>query len=216
MTKIDVRSFESADFSVFAEAYDKTWGYEISDDPADRVRELSGPFYLAGNLLKSDWVRVATVDGKPAGLLCASFDAEASDPALTALALAHHVIIQAADEELAKTEKGRSLLDFLETLHENNESNLALMRKFGLPPESPELVYFITHPDYRRRGVGKALLMAFDAQCIRRGVRAAYLFTDTHCAWQAYLRYGWQKMVESPKNRFGLKQLALRKSYSPF
>lgn len=44
MTKIDVRSFGSADFSVFAEAYDKTWGYEISDDPADRVRELSGPF----------------------------------------------------------------------------------------------------------------------------------------------------------------------------
>ena len=134
MTKIDVRSFESADFSIFAEAYDETWGYEISDDPADRVRELSGPFYLAGNLLKSDWVRVATVDGKPAGLLCASFDTEASDPALTGLALAHHVIIQAADEELAKTEKGRSLLDFLETLHEKNESNLALMRKFGLPP----------------------------------------------------------------------------------
>ena len=71
MTRIDVRSFTSEDFSVFADAYDKTWGYEISDDPADRVRELSGPFYLAGNLLKSDWVRVATVDGKPAGLLCA-------------------------------------------------------------------------------------------------------------------------------------------------
>ena len=127
MTKIDVRSFTSEDFSVFADAYDKTWGYEISDDPADRVRELSGPFYLAGNLLKSDWVRVATVDGKPAGLLCASFD----------------------------------------------------------------------------------------AQCARRGVRAAYLFTDTHCAWQAYLRYGWQKMVESPKNRYGLEQLALIKIYSP-
>ena len=89
------------------------------------------------------------------------------------------------------------------------------MRKFGLPPESPELVYFITHPDYRRRGVGKALLTAFDAQCARRNVRAAYLFTDTHCAWQAYLRYGWQKMVESPKNLYGLEQLALRKSYSP-
>ena len=61
MTKIDVRSFTSEDFSVFADAYDKTWGYEISDDPADRVRELSGPFYLAGNLLKSDWVRVASL-----------------------------------------------------------------------------------------------------------------------------------------------------------
>ena len=111
MTKIDVRSFKSADFSVFAEAYDKTWGYEISDDPADRVRELSGPFYLAGNLLKSDWVRVATVDGKPAGLLCASFDAEASDPAVTAQALAYHVIIQAADEELAKKHLKRRRLE---------------------------------------------------------------------------------------------------------
>ena len=211
---IEIRSFESADFSVFADAYDKTWGYEISNDPGDRVRELSGPFYLAGNLLKSDWVRVATVNGKPAGLLCASFEAEASDSSVTAQALAYHAVIQAADEELAKTEKGRSLLDFLETLHEKNESNLALMRKFGLPPESPELVYFITHPDYRRQGVGKALLTAFDEECNRRKVRAAYLFTDTHCAWQAYLKCGWQKMVESPKNRFGLEQLALIKIYS--
>lgn len=210
-----VRSFEAGDFAVFADAYDKTWGYEISDDPADPVRRASGPFYLAGSLLKSDWVRVATVEGRPAGLLCASFDAEKADPAVAQQALAYHAVIQAADEALAKTEKGRALLDFLEELHQVNESNLALMRKFGLPPESPELVYLITHPDCRRQGAGKALLTAFDAECSRRGVRAAYLFTDTHCTWQPYLNCGWQKMVESPKNRFGLEQLALVKIYSP-
>lgn len=211
---VAVRPFEADDFDVFADAYDKTWGYEISDDPADPVRQASGPFYLAGSLLKSDWVRVATINGRPAGLLCASFDAEKLDPAVAQQALAYHTVIQAADETLAATDKGRSLLDFLEELHQVNESNLALMRKFGLPPESPELVYFITHPDCRRQGAGKALLTAFNAECGRRKVRAAYLFTDAHCTWQPYLRYGWKKMVESPKNRFGLEQLALIKIYS--
>ena len=184
----DIRSFQTSDFDVFVDAYLKTWGFELVE-ATSKEQQLSGAAYLAANLTQSDWVRVSVVDGRPAGLLCASFAGGSELLTWTPACLA---VLQEAIERLKETSSGRKILEFVQRLHEVNAALLKNLRRKGLPAASPEVVYFIVHPDFRGRGAGKTLLAAFEDECRRRGVTTAYLFTDNHCSWQGYLRDGWK------------------------
>ncbi len=210
MMAVSIRAFQTADFEVFTDAYLKTWGWEIEGATEDE-RRLSGEAYLAANLAESDWVRVSTVDGRPAALFCASF---AGSEAPAAWAPAYLAVMQTATDQLRTTPVGRSVLAFVGRLHAVNTQLLTEMREKGLPPASPEVVYFIAHPDFRGRGAGKALLAEFEAECRRRGVKAAYLFTDNHCSWQGYLRDGWEKAGETVWATDDMVTYALVKRYA--
>ena len=205
-----IRPFETADFDVFVDAYLKTWGFELIEATAEE-QCLSGEAYLATNLAESSWVRVSVVDGRPAGLLCAAF---AGSHEAASWAPAYLAVLQTALERLKATPAGRNVLEFVERLHEVNTALLEKLRREGLPSDSPEVVYFIVHPDFRGKGAGKALLTAFEAECRRRGVTTAYLFTDNHCSWQGYLRDGWTKAGETVWATDDMVTYALTKRYA--
>ena len=198
MNHLTLRSFVDADFEVFVQAYDETWGWEISPEKSCPERRWTGEAYLAGNLLQSDGVRVSCVDGMPAGLLCASFETGGLDPAVRRLACACWTTMQSAEEALSTTPLGRSLIVFMEELHQKNAAMIAGIEQSGRGDAGPELVYFITHPRHRGRGAGKVLLNAFEEECRSRKASCAHLFTDDHCSWEGYLKSGWTKWAELP------------------
>ncbi len=205
-----IRPFVTADFDVFVDAYLKTWGFELIEAAADEQR-LSGEAYLATNLAEANWVRVSEVDGQPAGLLCASF---AESRKAAPWAPAYLAVMQTAVEHLKATPAGRNILGFVERLHTVNAALLEKLRREGLTADSPEVVYFIVHPDFRGKGAGKTLLTAFEAECRSRGVTTAYLFTDNHCSWQGYLRDGWGKAGETVWATDDMVTYALTKRYA--
>lgn len=69
-----VRDWRASDYAVFTEAFDSVWGYEVSNDPENPSRRITAEVYVAGALMRSDFIKVAeTEDGKPGVLLCAAF-----------------------------------------------------------------------------------------------------------------------------------------------
>lgn len=53
---IRLRPFQHSDLDIFADAYDKTWGWELSPDPERPERMRHAFVYVIGNLLKSDFI----------------------------------------------------------------------------------------------------------------------------------------------------------------
>jgi ribosomal protein S18 acetylase RimI-like enzyme len=68
----------------------------------------------------------------------------------------------------------------------------------GWPDDPPEttgrLLFLATHPDHRRKGVGRALLVAFRHECSRRGFRTMQVMTQNvnGAAIGLYRSAGWQ------------------------
>lgn len=192
---IRLRHFELSDLDTFADAYDKTWGWERPE----RMRHAF--VYVIGNLLKSDFIRVAELpDGRPAALMCARLDPKAEPVALDADLAGlreRHQSLAALQKE---TELGRSCLGFEEKLDSVNKRMLAdyVARAGGSAAERPELVFLIAHPIARRRGCAGALLRLFESEARQKGAGEAVLFTDNDCVTAIYTRNGWRKEGEIP------------------
>lgn len=198
---IRLRPFQLPDLDTFADAYDKTWGWELSPDPERPERIRHAFVYVIGNLLKSDFIRVAELpDGRPAALMCARLDPKAEPVALNADLAGlrdRHQSLAALQKE---TELGRSCLGFEEKLDSVNKRMLAdyVARAGGSAAERPELVFLIAHPIARRRGCAGALLRLFESEARQKGAGEAVLFTDNDCVTAIYTRNGWRKEGEIP------------------
>ena len=60
-----MRDWRASDYAVFTEAFDSVWGYEVSNDPENPSRRITAEVYVAGALMRSDFIKVAeTEDGK--------------------------------------------------------------------------------------------------------------------------------------------------------
>ena len=198
---IRLRPFQLSDLDTFADAYDKTWGWELSPDPERPERMRHAFVYVIGNLLKSDVIRVAELpDGRPAALMCARLDPKsepvAPDAELTGLRERHQSLATLQKE----TELGRSCLGFEEGLHSVNRKMLAdyVARAGGSMDDRPELVFLIAHPIARRRGCAGALLRLFESEARQKGAGEAVLFTDNDCVTAIYTRNGWRREGEVP------------------
>lgn len=201
-----VRDWRASDYAVFTEAFDSVWGYEVSNDPENPSRRITAEVYVAGALMRSDFIKVAeTEDGKPGVLLCAAFSDFPLPPAsLTAQAQAWACVIQTGEEALSKTREGRAELVFDERLNAMNDRFKTRLEERGLAAQA-ELVFLIAHPEGRGQGLASEALAAFDEECVRRRVKRAVLFTDNHCERRPYLKKGWvQEETEVwPESEYG-------------
>ena len=202
-----VRDWRASDYAVFTEAFDSVWGYEVSNDPENPSRRITAEVYVAGALMRSDFIKVAeTEDGKPGVLLCAAFSDFPLPPAsLTAQAQALACVIQTGEEALSKTREGRAELVFDERLNAMNDRFKTRLEERGLAAQA-ELVFLIAHQERRGQGLASEALAAFDEECVRRRVKRAVLFTDNHCERRPYLKKGWvQEETEVwPESEYGL------------
>lgn len=201
-----VRDWRASDYAVFTEAFDSVWGYEISNDPENPSRRITAEVYVAGALMRSDFIKVAeTEDGKPGVLLCAAFSDLPLPPAsLTAQAQARACVIQTGEEALSKTREGRAELVFDERLNATNDRFKTRLEERGLAAQA-ELVFLIAHPERRGQGLASEALAAFDEECVRRRVKRAVLFTDNHCERRPYLKKGWvqEETKVWPESEYG-------------
>ena len=110
-----MRDWRASDYAVFTEAFDSVWGYEVSNDPENPSRRITAEVYVAGALMRSDFIKVAeTEDGKPGVLLCAAFSDFPLPPAsLTAQAQAWACVIQTGEEALSKAARNWCLTNGL-------------------------------------------------------------------------------------------------------
>lgn len=198
---IRLRPFLASDLSTFAEAYDLTWGWELSPDEQRPERMRHAEIYVIGNLLKSDFVRVAQLpDGSPGALMCARLNwRTAPNPKegeFEGLAEMHEALVG----EQKKSALGRSCLEFEANLHKANSRMIAdhAARTGGSREDRPELVFLIAHPNARRRGLAGMLLKLFEGKALEAGANEAVLYTDSDCITAIYERSGWRKTDEIP------------------
>ena len=69
--------------------------------------------------------------------------------------------------------------------------------------------YMVTHPQYRRQGVGRALLRHMEADAHRNGGRILYLYTDVNNtgAIELYRTTGFERMADQSKQAVFVKLL---------
>lgn len=67
----------------------------------------------------------------------------------------------------------------------------------------------VTHPDYRRRGVARALLRRMEGDAYRNGGRVLYLYTDVgnSGAIELYRRTGFERLADQSRQAVFVKLL---------
>lgn len=176
--QLTFRPFQAHDFATLSQVIRQTWHYDRFLPPAAARRQANA--FLSACLAEQTFTQVALDQGTPVGIIMGK-DLRAPHPpfSLRLRALGHILL-------LLLSRPGRTIARFYQQIDAVDRN---LLQRTGHQYQG-ELSFFVVHPDWRGKGVGKALYQAFLDHMAQQQVRDFYVFTDTSCHYPFYERQG--------------------------
>lgn len=202
-----IRTFQDDDFETLVRAFDATWGWELETDEAEKTR--LAVHYVAGALAASNYTRVVETDGHVLGVMCSVVQGE-SDEAHRANPYTYMMVAEQAKRELLETATGREIVSFYDRIAQINRDLEAQLRSNALDWQA-EMTLLLCDPSATGRGVGRLLVADLFDYLSDRGVRWCILKTDTHCAWEYYVKTGWTQAATKCWEDDDIRAFAFRK-----
>ena len=204
-----VRTYRDDDFEAIVRAFDATWGWELDTDAEEK--QALAAHYVAGAVAASNYTRVVEKDGRVIGIMCSSIQ-NMNDARYRVDPVTYLLVVEETKMRLSRTETGREILTFYDRIADINRELEEELRRNALDWQA-EMTLLLCAPDKTCAGVGKALvgdLFDFMGQI---GVQWCILKTDTHCAWEYYLKTGWTQAVSKPwQGQSDMRAFAFRKA----
>ena len=178
--RIKYRPIRRADYNIFADLINSTWGFDkMHDDPA--VLRHFGLRYLYTCLIHHTYCLVAEYDGRAVGIIIgADYGARRTSLKYLALYYYHTAYLTARRAFSAFTD-----------VNERYDRIMKEMDVFCAEKGDTELALFILDESCRGLGVGDHLYREFEKHCRETGIEDFYVHTDTACS---YLFYEYQGM----------------------
>ncbi len=204
-----VRTYRDNDFEAIVQAFDDTWGWELDTD-ADEKQALAA-HYVAGALAASNYTRVVEKDGRVIGVMCSSIP-HLNDTRYRVNPVTYLLVVEETKKRLLHTATGREILSFYDRIADINRELEDELRRNAMDWQA-EMTLLLCAPDKTCAGVGRALVSDLFGFLGQIGVQWCILKTDTHCAWEYYLKTGWTQAVTKPwKGESDMLAFAFRKA----
>ncbi len=177
---VSFRNYRHSDLQRCVEMTDRAWP------------ELDRPISMATvewYLASANRTEVASVGGKPVGILFGRIDREVTVSGKFSISLAHLAVYF----KILFGFYGR-IQNRLKVINKalTDDKNVAL----NTPDVDGEVVFFVVDSEHRRRGIGKALMDRFIDQAKSSGARRVSVYTtDPGSDWGFYERYGFKKQA---------------------
>ncbi len=186
---MEIRQVRREDYRVLVQAIAETWGY-YKRYKSPRIARLVSRAYWYAALMDHTFSAAAVLNGQCAGVLLGRCNKQRNcHEAQMRRYRLHFIALQIL---LFFSSQARAYLAGSEKIEQADQKMLeALRRRFD-----GELVFFILRKEYRRRGIGSALLDAFLEYMQKSGCRDFYVFTDEYCDVAFYDRKGFLRVGE--------------------
>ena len=180
---IKIRPLNESDEDDIAQILNKTWNFDGENDEL-----LESRMYFLECMTNASYARVATVDGKVAGVLIA---ANLQEEHRNWNVIMRSVWLKIKQFFIPQEEVVQNWEDeeqILQTLEEKLPKNY-----------DAELNLFVVSPEFRGYGIGSKLYRQFEIYLKKQHLKSYFLHTDTGCAYKFY-------------EHKGLKRKAMKKS----
>lgn len=180
-TDVTLRGLEKRDWPFLEEIICKTWQYERFCSPKT-ARKLAR-LYLASCLSNQTFLRVAQVDGTPAGVIMGK------DCRVHRAPVRYQLQQAAAALSLLSSREGRMVARAFSCIEQVDR---ALLKDAGRE-YAGELAFFVVDETKRGLGIGVQLFQALLAYMDAQGIARFYLYTDSSCNFGFYERQGLRR-----------------------
>ena len=185
--QLEIREVRRRDYREIISAIAETWGYYKRHKNPVTAR-LVARAYWYGALLDHTFSAAAIWDGQCAGVLLGRCDAQlpkhqGSLRKYRRRALLLRILLSLSAEVRASSAGSERIEQADQKMLED------LRRRFD-----GELVFFVLRREYRRRGIGSALLNSFLEYMRANHCRSFYVFTDESCDFPFYDKRGFTRV----------------------
>ena len=182
--KICIREYRKTDDSALADVIREAWQYDRFCSP--RTAAGLAKVYLTSCLINQTFIRVAEVDGQPAGVIMGKDIARHQCPLSLRLKWLRSIV------ELSLSKEARTVSRVFTRVQEIDDELLAASGK----NYQGELAFFAVGADCRGKGIGKLLFEAVVEEMRSCGIPEFFLFTDTSCNYPFYEHMGLTRRCE--------------------
>lgn len=182
--QIILREFRESDCPALEDMVREAWNYDrfCSSKTAAKMAGV----YLNSCLINQTFIRVAEVDGVPAGVIMGKDIENHRCPLSLRLRWIGSVI------RLFLSEEGRKLSKVFDGIENIDRELLSGCKK----KYKGELAFFVIGEKYRGRGLGRKLFRSAADYMQSRNIPEFYLFTDTSCNYLFYEHMGMKRRGE--------------------
>ena len=180
-----IKDIKQEHLKALTEIVFSSWNFEKFDiDPQDNLKFSFLDLYDC--LSRSNYAKVAIIDQKPVGFLLGRDFTKPVNNKWTNLKKK----VQETEVSL-KISKNYPLLEDFENIYK--EVNSELKSSLNIDFDA-ELILFAVGKNFKRKGIGSALLGDFESFLLNNNLKHLYVFTDTTCDYQFYEKNNFKKL----------------------
>ncbi len=169
MEQVILRDLKKEDYKYLENIVERTWDFGKYSPP--KTATIMAKSYLRSCLIQRSFLKVASVDGKAAGIIIGV------DHKKSKIYLKEMLMFVFYEFRLLFSKYGIFILKFS---RKNNEINKELLKETNISYDG-KLEFFVVDESYRGFGIGSKLYNSFLNFTKKRQINTFFLFTDEEC-----------------------------------